>query len=118
MALRQHLSSSKAPLRKNEREGNVVSTTVLRTRYELRDWQEQHRKYSVLLADIDTSLSPALNRDIIQTELKHCEEKLNELFERLYLYEASTPARSQGSRFSKAVPLEPAPPQAQRIAID
>jgi len=117
MALRQHLSSSKAPLGKNEREGNVVSTTVLRTRYELRDWQEQHRKYSVLLADIDTSLSPALNRDIIQTELKHCEEKLNELFERLYLYEASTPARSQGSHSRKAVRLEQAALKVQRIDI-
>src|SRR6266487_2229884 len=117
MALRQHLSSSKAPLGKNEREGNVVSTTVLRTRYELRDWQEQHRKYSVLLADIDTSLSPALNRDIIQTELKHCEEKLNEFFDRLYLYEASTPARSQGSHSRKAVRLEQAALKVQRIDI-
>jgi len=65
---------------------------VLRTRSELRDWQEQHRKYSTLLAEIDPSLAPELNRDIIVTELKRCEEKLNELFERLYLYEASTPS--------------------------
>src|SRR5262249_37358501 len=91
MALLQHLSRPEATLKKNEHEGNVVSKTVLRIQYELRDWQEQHRKYSVLLADIDTSLSPALNRDIIQAELEHCEEKLNELFERLYLYKASTP---------------------------
>lgn len=117
MALRQHLSRSEATLKKKEREGNAVSTTVLRTQYELRDWQEQHRKYSVLLADIDTSLSPALNRDIIQAELKHCEEKLNELFERLYLYEASTPARSPGSRSRKAARPEQAVIKGQRIDI-
>jgi CHAT domain-containing protein len=117
MALRQHLSRSEATLKKKEREGNDVSTTVLRTQYEFRDWQEQHRKYSVLLADIDTSLSPALNRDIIQAELKHCEEKLNELFERLYLYEASTPARSPGSRSRKAARPEQAVLKVQRIDI-
>jgi len=117
MALRQHLSRSEATLRKNKREGNVVPATVLRTRYELRDWQEQHRKYSVLLADIDTSLSPALSRDIIEAELKHCEEKLNELFERLYLYEASTPERSRGSRSRKTARLEQAALKVQRIDI-
>ena len=117
MALRQHLSRSEASFRKNEREGNVVPTTVLRTQYELRDWQEQHRKYSVLLADIDTSLSPALSRDIIEAELKHCEEKLNELFERLSLYEASTPGRSRGSRSRKAACLEQAAPKVQRIDV-
>ena len=118
MALRQHLTRSEASFRKNEREGNVVPATVLRTQYELRDWQEQHRKYSVLLADIDTSLSPALSRDIIEAELKHCEEKLNELFERLYLYEASTPVRSRGSRSRKAARLEQAAPKVQRIDIE
>jgi CHAT domain-containing protein len=117
MALRQHLSRSEATLNKKEREGNDVSATVLRTQYEFRDWQEQHRKYSVLLADIDTSLSPALNREIIQAELKHCEEKLNELFERLYLYEASTPARSPGSRSRKAARLEQSVLKGQRIDI-
>jgi CHAT domain-containing protein len=92
MALRQHLRRHSALHRENEQAGNVVSPMVLRTQYELRDWQEQHRKYSTLLAEIDPSLSPELNRDIIVTELKRCEEKLNELFERLYLYEASTPS--------------------------
>src|SRR5262249_14660210 len=115
MALRQHLSRSEATLKKKEREGNDVSAIVLRTQYELRDWQDQHRKYSILLADIDTSLSPALNRDIIQAELKHCEEKLNELFERLYLYEASTPARFPGSRSRKAARPEQAVLKGQRI---
>jgi CHAT domain-containing protein len=117
MALRQHLSRPEATLKKKEREGNDVSTTVLRTRYELRDWQEQHRKYSILLADIDTSLSPALNRDIIQAGLKHCEEKLNELFERLNLYEVSNPARSPGFRSRKAGRPEQAALKVQRVDI-
>jgi CHAT domain-containing protein/tetratricopeptide (TPR) repeat protein len=117
MALRQHLSRPEAALKKKEREGNDVSTTVLRTRYELRDWQEQHRKYSILLADIDTSLSPALNRDIIQAGLKHCEEKLNELFERLNLYEVSNPARSPGFRSRKAGRSEQAALKVQRVDI-
>ena len=102
MALRQHLSRSAAALQKNEQAGNAISPAVLRTQFELRDWQEQHRKYSTLLEEIDPSLSPELNRDIIVTELKRCEEKLNELFERLYLYEAITPARSPAPRSSKA----------------
>jgi CHAT domain-containing protein/tetratricopeptide (TPR) repeat protein len=117
MALRQHLSKSGATQRKNEREGNVASTTILRTRHELREWQEQHRKYSILLADIDTSLSPSLSRDIIQSELKHCEEKLNELFERLYLYEASLPVRSDGSRSRKSARPEHATLKVHQIDI-
>ena len=99
MALRQHLSRSAAALQKHEQAEDAVSAIALRTQYDLRNWQEQHRKYSMLLADMDTSLSPDLNRDIIQAELKHCEEKLNELFERLYLYEASTSVGAHDSHF-------------------
>jgi CHAT domain-containing protein len=117
MALRQHLSRSGAALQKDERAGNAISPTVLRTQYELRDWQEQHRKYSTLLAEIDPSLSPELNRDIIVTELKRCEEKLNELFERLYLYEAITPQRSPAPRSRKAVHSGQVAHRVQRIDI-
>ena len=102
IALRQHLSRAGTALQKDEQAGNAISPTVLRTQYELRDWQEQHRKYSTLLAEIDPSLSPELDRDIILTELKRCEEKLNELFERLYLYEAITPTRSPAPHSRKA----------------
>ncbi len=117
MALRQHLSKSATALQKDEQAGNTISPTVLRTQYELRDWQEQHRKYSTLLAEIDPSHSPDLNRDIIVTELKRCEEKLNELFERLYLYEAITPLRSSTPRSRKAGHSGQATQRVKRIDI-
>ncbi len=117
MALRQHLSRSGAALQKDEQAGKAISPMVLRTQYELRDWQEQHRKYSTLLTEIDPSLSPELNRDIILTELKRCEEKLNELFERLYLYEAIMPARSPAPRSRKAGHPGQVPSRVQRIDI-
>src|SRR5437588_13077113 len=56
MALRQHLNK-KASLNEKEVQGNAVPATVLRTQYELRDWQERYHYYSALLADIDTSVS-------------------------------------------------------------
>jgi CHAT domain-containing protein len=117
MALRQHLYRHSIMHRENEQAGKAVSPMVLRTQYELRDWQEQHRKYSALLAEIDPSLSPELNRDIIVTELKRCEQKLNELLERLYLYEASLPARSPASRSRKAGRREQAASRIQRVDI-
>ncbi len=62
---------------------------VLRIQKELKDWQETYRDYSVTLADIDTSVSPAISREVIQQELKRCEAKISELFERLYLHQTS-----------------------------
>ena len=50
-------------------------------------------------------------------ELKRCEEKLNELFERLYLYEASTPVRSRGPRTRKSRHSEQTAPKVQHIDI-
>lgn len=90
IALRQHLNYAPAGKLKLDAQTHATSASVLRTQRDLRDWQEEHRRYSMLLADIDTSLSPTLDRNIIQAELKRCEMKLNELFERLYLYEAAT----------------------------
>src|SRR5207253_5634490 len=49
IALRQHLNRSKARLNKKEQQEDAISTTMLRTQYELRDWQERNRYYSVLL---------------------------------------------------------------------
>src|SRR6266702_1218612 len=116
-ALRQHLSRSKAALNKKEKQGDTVSSILLRTQYELRDWQERHRNYSVLLADIDTSVSPTLNKEVIQTELKRCEAKLNELFERLLLYELEIPARSRISRSKRGGNSEQVDLKAQRLDI-
>jgi tetratricopeptide (TPR) repeat protein len=98
MALRQYLNTSKILVDGREELGNVMaapvleadSASVLRIQYELKAWQEKYRDYSVLLAEADTSVSPTIEREIIEVELKRCEAKLNELFERLYLQQATT----------------------------
>ena len=93
MALRQYLNMSKvSPERRQELGGqgifsdlDTASAILLRTQDQLKTWQEQYRDYSVLLTQLDTSVSPTVDREIIETELKRCETKVNELFERLYL---------------------------------
>lgn len=96
MALRQYLGRSRNKQNSNIDRGNNSSlvamqqnsASVLRVQHELREEQEQHRYYSVLLADFDTSVSPTIDRDVIQRELRLCEEKISELYERLYLYQS------------------------------
>src|SRR5947207_10449402 len=93
MSLRQYLKASKklfddsteqqdisSPLEKQ-----AASAMKLRLQHELVSWQKDYRDYSALLAQIDTSVSPTVERGIIEAELKRCETKLSELFERLYL---------------------------------
>ena len=82
------------------------NVTVLRIQYELREWQERYHDYSVLLADIDLSVSPTVNREIIEGELKRCEAKVSELFERLLLYQLDTPAGLHTSLSKKRTYLE------------
>lgn len=70
---------------------------------ELKTWQDQYRSYSTLLTHVDTSASLSIERGIIEAELKKCEMKLSELFERLYLQQAtasfaSTPKKSKKDR--------------------
>jgi CHAT domain-containing protein len=117
MALRQHLSRSTKAIQRDKLAGNTISPTILRTQYELRDWQEQHRKYSMLVAEIDRTGSLNLNRETIVNELKRCEEKINELFERLYIYEAIAPLSSRAQRTRKAGHSEHASKGVQRIDI-
>ncbi|HLX39510.1 MAG TPA: hypothetical protein VKR42_03220, partial [Ktedonobacteraceae bacterium] len=100
MALRQYLDKSSAsPVafgRISEEQQEVIAPSVsetnkaqlLRIQQKLRDEQERYRKYSVMLASIDTSVSPTVDRAVIQAEMKRCEEEISELFERLYLYES------------------------------
>jgi len=103
MALRQYLNKSRAMLNGSVEQEDIASTStlqqnsaaVLRTQYELRDEQEQHRYYSVLLADIDVSVSPTVDREVIRQELKRREERISELFERLHLYQSDTRLISQ-----------------------
>ncbi len=66
------------------------SVAMLRIQQELKDWQERYRKYSTQLVNTDTSVSSAVDREMIQAELKRCEVKLSELFERSQLLESDT----------------------------
>ncbi len=98
MSLIQYLNTVKTPLDEKEVQGEdsvssnalqVNSATVLRTQHELKSWQESYRRYSVVLTQIDTAVSPIVERGIIEAELKRCEAKLSELFERLYLLQST-----------------------------
>jgi tetratricopeptide (TPR) repeat protein len=97
MALRQYLNASKSVFEESaEQQENIsplelqaASATKLRLQHELTSWQEDYHQYSALLAGIDTSVSPTIEREIIEAELKRCEAKLSELFERLYLHQAT-----------------------------
>ncbi len=107
MALRQYLNKSRDPLAGDAKE-NASTTTVqqhnasiLRAQYELRNAQEEYRSYGVLLANIDSSTSLAVDRAVLEGELKRYEEKISELSERLYLYQYVAPA-SRKRRSSKA----------------
>jgi CHAT domain-containing protein len=101
MALRQYLNKLRSSQEEmGEQHGadslsisRLNSAEVLRTQYELRDWQERYHKYTVLLGDIDLSVSPTVNREIIRDEIKRCEGKISELFERLHLYQFHTPEK-------------------------
>ncbi len=111
MALRQYLNKSRNPLAGDAKE-NASATivqqnnaSILRAQYELRNAQEDYRSYSVLLANFDSSTSPAVDRSVLEEELKRYEEKISELSERLYLYQHVAPA-SRKRRSSKANSLD------------
>ena len=97
MALRQYLNKSKtiatATLERDEHTSLATvhqhNATLLRTRYELRDEQEQYRYYSLLLADSYSLASAMVDRSVIEQALKQHEDKISELLECLYLYESN-----------------------------
>lgn len=101
MALRQYLNKSQTSWSEREEQKDSTyqyvlqsnSAAILRTRYELREEQEKHRFYNVLLADIDYSVSSTVDREVIEQELRRCEKKVSDLFERLNLYESSIPLK-------------------------
>lgn len=108
LTLRQYLHKLKRLPTEKDTPGEMSSLAELRTQMELKDWQERYRTYSVLLAEIDPAVSPAVNREVIQLELQRCEAKLNELFERLHLQqldaqpESLTPPSSQKRKMAKS----------------
>ncbi len=97
LSLRQHLRAAKTPF--GSKEGDEVippspelqeaGAAVLRMQQELKLWQERYHNYTNLLTQIDITVSPAVEREVIEAELKRCETKLNELFERLDLQRAT-----------------------------
>jgi len=110
MALRHYLNRpSHISRRKREEQKESTyptilpsdNTVILRTEHELREAQKKHRFYHVLLADIDYSVSATVDREVIMQELKHCEKKISELFERLNLYEASAPHKLSRSKHTQ-----------------
>ncbi len=62
-------------------------TAVLRVQQELEEWQQEYRKYTQQLASYTDAMAPFIDKDVIQSALKHCETKISELFERVHLYE-------------------------------
>ncbi len=84
MALRQYLNRSKGA---NSRRKQQDSAAILRIRSELDRWQEKYHQYSMQLAAIEDA-PVSVNRAVLQSELRRCEARLSELFERLHLYES------------------------------
>ncbi len=105
LSLRQHLRAAKAPpgSRAGEEcispspELQAAGAAILRTQQELKELQGEYRKYSNLLTQIDTTVSPTVDREVLEADLKHRETKLNELFERLDL-QRTTSAHSSVKR--------------------
>ena len=121
MALRQYLNIAASPERREEMGASDISSAsqsnsamILRTQDELKSWQKDYRNYSVLLTQMDTmdaidaagssssSVSSMVEREIIETELKRCETKVNELFERLYVQQFTAPSRPSTSTAQRA----------------
>lgn len=94
MALRQYLISSGRAEGHSEPENAPIAAlrlTLVRTQEQLKDWQDRYRKYSLLLTQLDPSVSDTLRRETIQEELALCETTIGELFERLLLYQQERP---------------------------
>lgn len=97
MALRHYLNkTSISPDTKSEQSGTsapslsqATSTMIRSAEQELKEWQDRYHYFSPMLAEIDTSVSPDVDREVLEAELKHCETKIIELFERIYLYQSA-----------------------------
>lgn len=87
LTLRQYRNKLKMPANREEKLEEAASVERLQTQMDLKSWQESHRYYSSLLTEIDTSVSPVLDKAVIEKELRQCETKINELFERLHLHQ-------------------------------
>jgi CHAT domain-containing protein len=100
VVLRRYLNKSKEMVHRQDGEQTATgqrsasNMAVLQVRRELEEWQQSYRKYSVQLANYDMFASSDIDLAVIQEELKRCEGRLSELFERLQLCELE--GRSSG----------------------
>ncbi|HEV2581436.1 MAG TPA: tetratricopeptide repeat protein, partial [Ktedonobacteraceae bacterium] len=98
LTLRQHLHNVKSSFNKASRQEENLSLEALRTQMELKDWQERYHNYSTLLAEFDASVSPTLDKTVVEKQLKHAEEKVSELFEHLHLHQIDIDRDGQRSQ--------------------
>jgi CHAT domain-containing protein len=121
IALRQYLNKGKPVQEKgviiSSPESRANSAVVLRTQHELEEWQQSYRQYSAQLAENSTPLTATIDREVIENELKRCEAKLSELFERLQLLQLNAPAFSDVSRNEKRANSAGATHRLQHIDI-
>jgi CHAT domain-containing protein len=78
---------------------------------------QNYRRYSAQLADNSASLTASLNREVIENELRRCEAKVSELFERLQLLQLNMPAYSGVSQNEKRAMTAGATRRLQQITI-
>ncbi len=98
LTLRQYLSTRRKKADAPAMRKGAASGRYLRAEAELRDWQEKYRRYSTLLAELDTAISPELDTALLQVELKRCETNIRELFERLQLRSFDTELAAEANR--------------------
>jgi CHAT domain-containing protein len=91
-ALRQYLDTSQALQQETDAPALASRALRARTQQELESWQGKYHGYSALLGNSEVLASPDVDRAVIQQELKRCEEKISELFERLHLHQVEAPA--------------------------
>ncbi len=102
-ALRHYLNkTSISPNTKNKQRGTsapsllqATGTMIRSAEQELKEWQDRYHYFSPMLAEIDTSVSPDIDREVLEAELKHCETKIIELFERIHLYQSGMASKPQ-----------------------
>ncbi len=87
MALRQYLTRKKGAA--SDVAGSTAEpderATLLRLQHELETWQQRYHRYSTLLSDLGPEVPPDVDQEVIRAELRRCEQKVSELFERLHL---------------------------------
>ncbi len=110
VVLRRYINKLREPAHSNEtikedyqvsRSMSLKIATTLRLQQEMEKWQQDYRKYSMLLATYDENMLPSFNQEQIKSEFNRCEEKLGELFERQYLQEIDNSTLQIESHFRK-----------------